>query len=1621
MQNKELFKKLQKDRQLSADVLNRPSMVGFRSLLKDIYAEKAHFIYELLQNADDAKAKDAKFILKKDSLFFIHNGTEKFSITDVDNEAEDTKNKTLGHVNSICSIGNTTKTFNPNNPTTTFEQKIGKYGIGFKSVFEYTSSPVIQDDNFNFCIENLFVPIEYQRKFNIRRNGETLFYFEFNLKDKSPSDCFDEIVNKLDKIEPPIILLLKNICKINIELPDRTFKISKDTIPIKYINPNELAEKYNLDFNLYIVQQDKNIDRFLLISDKIKEQDTGIIHHIDIIYWLNKNNEFHTQSTFKAYCFFPTQEETKLKFIIHAPFILTNNRQNIKNDLLWNKKLINALSDLCAKSIFLLKDISFLNQSFFEIIPIKQTDFQADFYSKNLFFIFYEKIRDALRNNELIPVNNKMYCKPQNAFLGRGQELIKLLDHLGLQQLLNNPNSYFIFKNITETNNNDLWKYLINELDVNVLRPEDLVSKLNIPFFLKQSDTWLFAFYKYFLKVPNLFNDIKQKPIVKTNKNEFIAPFKGDVLQVFLSSNDPEYPVIKKIFLDNPKCLELFRKLDITHPSQKDLVYKKIISRYNIENHIDNNLMLKDFENIFIYFRECSQTDIETLRNKIKNVTFLAAEVLLSTDLVRKSPIEIYFQDKILAETFKDNPDIYFFSQKFYDEIIKKYGEDNIIKFLEQIGVQHSLRFYSFQPSVFDVLNRHSLKFSYTILEQAIDYQIDSLTFLLKNISLDRSVFIWNYLNENILQLGNKKVGTLEYMYYSTRYLHFNADWYYHLLKEKWIFDSEGNLFTPLEITSENLHSNYNPPSSLEVIKLLNIQQENSDDRYNRLHDDEREMLIIAKKLGLDNLSPEKFEKLKSFIEKLKTNEIININNIPISNVPLPQPTTSNVDLKKDSTTELSILIPNEKTQKPLSALIKEKEESSDISINDKNNVDHDDIIPKPVFTTEQIKNLQAELEEKILEKTKLEELKNIAANSREYSYKWFQALLEIENYNRLENERKINPIKLRFNKIEKDPHSDQIIVLSGVDFIPLAIEDNGEIAITLFYKKNSISLSSRSVLAEALSRQNKILRAKLKKLSVNDLDLENVDFSIIELKNANFIYENLKSAFELFSEEPYNIIEDYNFQNNLPSSLEFIFGPPGTGKTTYIAKNNIYDITKNQDIRILVLTPTNKAADVLTQKIMDVCINNKDHSFLEWLVRFGITNDSDIEGTVFIPNRELKPSHLSKLVFITTVARFSYDSFFINTKNESHHFEIKNYNWDYIIFDESSMINLPSIIFAIFYRYFKKIDTKFIIGGDPFQIAPIVLTNHKGWSDGNIYSMVGLNKQNSFVNPVTSPHAYKINNLPKQYRSIQPIGELFSQLTYNGKLLHDRSKSDSKAIQIMKLNLKPLTIINFRISEFHSIYKPLKLKNSPYHIYSALFIIEMMNFLFKNLFLSEIKDYSIGIICPYRAQQNLIDKLIGVVKIPKNISISVGTIHGFQGDECDMIISLYNPPQFISDSENCFLNKQHIINVSISRARDYLIMLFPTDPEKRFQTEKLVLLNKINSIINADSSLESNFIQYSADQIEKIIFGQNSYLENASFPTSHQDVNVYSKLDKKYEIRFSENAVDVQIKNQLD
>ena len=110
-----------------------------KRLLSDLYPDVAHFIYELLQNAQDA-SKDNKtpttvrFTLQNNELKFEHSGEKLFDF-------EDTK--------AILSIGGTKRDD---------DTSIGKFGAGFKSVFAYTATPRVYSGEYNFQISDLVVP-----------------------------------------------------------------------------------------------------------------------------------------------------------------------------------------------------------------------------------------------------------------------------------------------------------------------------------------------------------------------------------------------------------------------------------------------------------------------------------------------------------------------------------------------------------------------------------------------------------------------------------------------------------------------------------------------------------------------------------------------------------------------------------------------------------------------------------------------------------------------------------------------------------------------------------------------------------------------------------------------------------------------------------------------------------------------------------------------------------------------------------------------------------------------------------------------------------------------------------------------------------------------------------------------------------------------------------------------------------------------------------------------------------------------------------------------------------------------------------------------------------------------
>jgi superfamily I DNA and/or RNA helicase len=487
-----------------------------------------------------------------------------------------------------------------------------------------------------------------------------------------------------------------------------------------------------------------------------------------------------------------------------------------------------------------------------------------------------------------------------------------------------------------------------------------------------------------------------------------------------------------------------------------------------------------------------------------------------------------------------------------------------------------------------------------------------------------------------------------------------------------------------------------------------------------------------------------------------------------------------------------------------------------------------------------------------------------------------------------------------------------------------------------------------------------------------------------------------LKKSFDRLGDE-FGFADDYDMQMNLTKNIEFIFGPPGTGKTTHLAKKVIIPLMQDAEgKKVLVLTPTNKAADVLVNRVIGEM--GDENSYKDWLVRFGTTDDKAVEESGVFKDKTFDIRSLPKSVTVTTIARFPYDFFM----PDNERLYLSALNWDYIIIDEASMIQLVNIVYPLY----KKTPKKFIIAGDPFQIEPI--TSVDMWKDENIYTMVKLG---SFTNPSTIPHQYCVELLTTQYRSVPVIGEVFGGFAYGGILKHNRTDESQAPLGISdKIGIKSINIIKFPVSRYESIYRPKALNHkSPYQVYSAIFTFEFTRHLVEWINNAGMKrDCKIGIIAPYRAQADLINSLSRSAGLPENV-IQVGTIHGFQGDECDIIISVFNPPQSIGESKNMFLNKKNIINVSISRARDYLFIVMPDD-----ETENVNNLKLIKRVEELCKARDCALMQ--AAEIERIMWGSETYIEDNSFSTSHQPVNVYGEPERRYEIRSQDDAVDVQI-----
>ncbi|MDB4712357.1 ATP-binding protein [Verrucomicrobiales bacterium] len=385
-----VFTEIQKERSALRSVLTDPT-IGMRKLIiEEFYPDKAHFIYELLQNAEDTGATEVTFSLEPKLLVFEHDG-KPF-----------TKNDVL----AITNVGSSDKEDN--------EDQIGRFGIGFKAVFGYTKQPRIFSRDFNFKISDMVWPEELPPADGL--GNRTRFEFPLGGENKDPIQAYEETKEGLDDFNEITLLFLNNIQSIHSQIGDteslRTKCINHDDGHIEILNEvnGESTSKHYLRFK-EPVKNDPNL--FVSIAFEL-----SFLKDIDTY---DKNKPVAQQLKVKAAnpgmvaVFLPcVKEQSGLRFHLHAPLLTPISRDSVK-DTPQNEPFRDQLAELSARSLEKIRDLELLTVDFLKVLPLPATD-EDDELGK-----FYVPIRESIVNamdhDPLTPTASESHAPAKVLFL----------------------------------------------------------------------------------------------------------------------------------------------------------------------------------------------------------------------------------------------------------------------------------------------------------------------------------------------------------------------------------------------------------------------------------------------------------------------------------------------------------------------------------------------------------------------------------------------------------------------------------------------------------------------------------------------------------------------------------------------------------------------------------------------------------------------------------------------------------------------------------------------------------------------------------------------------------------------------------------------------------------------------------------------------------------------------------------------------------------------------------------------------------------------------------------------------------------------------------------------------
>jgi len=686
-------------------------------LLGHLYSDRAHFIFELIQNAEDAGATELTFELFGDRLEVRHDG-RPFTADDV---------------RGICGVGQGTKAEDLT--------QIGKFGIGFKSVYAYTNTPRIYSSDEHFRIEKYVRPC-LAEPLDEPAAG-TLFVFPFDRAEVSATLAVQEISTALSSLEVETLLFLRSIERVRTRgyrTPERVLerKSTARTDSRRHVTLTSRSDQGRGEEEWLV--WDRHLDA---LGEPGLRVEIAFMAHPEV-----DARRLVRRESSPLVVFFPTQKETFLGFLIQGPYRTTPARDNVPEHDTWNQALVDETASLLTDVLADLRDAGLLTVDILQALPLDA----ARFPPETMFRALFDSARAALARGRFVPVVDGYRCA-REVRLARGAGLRELLTPHLLGELYADPDPVaFVHDSVTENRTPLLWQYLREEANVAEVTPEAVAARLTGEFLSARPDEWIGSLYRFLHQHHALWREpshpgdqpgpARAKPIIRLEDGVHVAPFdaRGRPAAYLPGPVATEFATVRRPVAALPGARQFLEALGFAEPDVVAEVLDHVLPRYHDADaaKLDMAQHDADLELVARALAEAPRAGRDRLLEELRQTTFLVGENAATGEHRLMLPGELYQRAKALEIYFDGNPDAWLTADVYGPWLPQ----------LRAMGVRETVRLNAREADdlgyvlIADEFARHERGIAG--FDPSAD--LDGVEYALNHPNSARSEYIWNVL-----------------------------------------------------------------------------------------------------------------------------------------------------------------------------------------------------------------------------------------------------------------------------------------------------------------------------------------------------------------------------------------------------------------------------------------------------------------------------------------------------------------------------------------------------------------------------------------------------------------------------------------------------------------------------------------------------------------------------------------------------------------------------------------------------------------------------------------------------------------------------------------------------------